>query len=74
MSLYQEIIELSKPYLGIATEKFLERQCTHINCVADQLSKDRIEEFAKWVEISGALVMGKDKAAELKGKVLKLGA
>ncbi|HEY8490006.1 MAG TPA: hypothetical protein VIO14_03340 [Dehalococcoidia bacterium] len=74
-SLYEQVIGVAKPYLGLVTEQFVARQCTaHLKVQPQALTPAQIPELAKWVEISGALVMDKAKAAELKEKILKLAA
>jgi hypothetical protein len=74
-TLYDQVVSLAKPYLGLVTEQFVARQCTaHLKTEPQALTAAQLPELAKWVEISGALVMDKAKAAELKEKILKLAA
>lgn len=74
MNLYQQIVELSRPYLGIVTEKFIARQCnSHLKVEPESLSAANLSELARWIEISGKLVMPEAKAVELKQKILGLG-
>ena len=49
MALYDEIVSLSKPYLGIATDAFLKRQLKHINRTPESMDKASIPELAKWI-------------------------
>lgn len=74
MNLYQQIVEIARPYLGIVTDKFIARQCnSHLKIDPDSLTKSNLMDLARWVEVSGKLVMPAEKAAELKQKILALG-
>jgi hypothetical protein len=72
--LSEQIVTLSTSYFGPAANKFLERQTTaHMNGLAlDQITSSHLAELAKWVEISGALLIDKAQAAELAGKIKSL--
>lgn len=73
MALYDDLVATAKPFLGIATDAFLKRQLKHINKQPENLDHACIAELAKWVEVSAKMVMGENKAKELKEKVLSLG-
>ena len=69
-SLIQQIVELTKPYLGINAERFVLRQITtHLNITPEQLSASKLNDLAKWVEISASLLIDKEKAKELSDKI-----
>ncbi|MBI2265721.1 MAG: hypothetical protein HYU64_11190 [Armatimonadetes bacterium] len=72
MALYDEVMVVAKPYLGIATDQFLKRQLKHINVEPAALQKGQVGDLAKWIEVSSKMLMGEAKAKELKEKVLKL--
>jgi len=74
MSLYDKVVNVSKPYLGPATEQFLSRQCkTHLKLAEPaQLMSANLKDLGKWVENSGSLVMDAPKAAELARKIVAL--
>ena len=73
MALYNEVIELARPYLGPAAEKFVNRQITaHLSVKADQLAGKDLEELSKWCFNSGKLVMAEPKAQEFSQKVKSL--
>jgi hypothetical protein len=66
-----KVINVSKPYLGPATEAFLSRQCSvHLKIDIGALGSANLPDLAKWVENSGALIMEAPKAAELAKKIL----
>ncbi len=68
-----KVLALSKPYLGPATESFLERQCqSHLNVEMSALQSSHLKELAKWVETGAALIMDAAKAAELGKKIAAL--
>lgn len=69
----EEIIAISKPYLGPATESFLVRQCkVHLQIELSDLAKSHLPELAKWVAESAALIMDGAKATELSKKISAL--
>ena len=73
MALYNDVIEMARPYLGPAAEKFVSRQITaHLNVKADQLAGKDLEELSKWCFMSGKLVMPEPKAQEFSRKVKSL--
>ena len=70
MPLYNDVIEVARPYLGPAAEKFVSRQIsTHLDVAADQLGNQHLEELSKWCFNSGKLVMAEAKAQEFSQKV-----
>jgi hypothetical protein len=73
LSLYDDVVELAKPYLGPASERFVSRQITgHLKIEESQLSAQDLEELAKWCYVSGKLVMDDDEAREFSSKVQAL--
>lgn len=73
MSLYDNVLNVARPYLGPATEKFISRQIDqHLNTVAQNIATQQLEELANWCLISGKLVMDESKAQELSQKVKAL--
>ena len=73
VSLYDDVVELAKPYLGPAAERFVSRQITgHLSIEESQLTRQHLEELAKWCYVSGKLIIPDDRARELSGKVKSL--
>ena len=68
------VAAVSVGYFGPAAKKFLERQtAAHMNGMAfDTVQKKDLAELAKWVNISGALIIDKGKAKELAEKIAGL--
>ena len=62
-------------YLGPAAERFLERQTkSHMDGLAfTDLERKHLKDLAYWLQVSGGLVVGKDKAEEMALKVEKMG-
>jgi len=58
-------------YLGPAAERFLERQTkSHMNGLAfNDLERKHLKDLAYWLNVSGGLVIGKEKAAEMAAKI-----
>lgn len=68
--LSEKIVTLSKPYLGPATESFLNRQCSaHLKVDLAALGASHLAELAKWVENAASLIMDASKAIELAKKI-----
>lgn len=73
MALYDEVIAVTRPYLGPAAERFVSRQIKgHLKIEETELAAKHLEELAKWCLTSGGLLMDKGKAQELSDKVRTL--
>ena len=73
MTLYQEVINVTKPYLGPAAEPFIDRQCIkRLKIDPQALTKPQMAELIKWVETGAGLIMGDVKGKELAGKLSRL--
>lgn len=72
--LSEKVLKLTVEYIGPSAERFLERQTSvHLNGLAfKDLAPSHLPELCKWVNTSGGLLVGKEKAAELAGKISKL--
>lgn len=72
--LSDKVLKVTIDYIGPSSQKFLERQTTsHMNGLTlNDLKKEHVPELAKWVNVSAGLLIGKEKATELQGKLLKL--
>ena len=65
--MYESVVAACKPYLGAQSDGFLSRQCVfHLRMAPKNLGRDDIGELARWAEISGALIIGRDKAREMR--------
>lgn len=66
-----KVLKLTIPYIGPASQKFLERQTvSHMNGLAfNTIEKKHIPELAKWVQVSGGLLIAPAKANELADKI-----
>ena len=74
MSLYTQVLDEARPFLAGATESIVSRQCeAHLNIEPQALTKEQLDDLAKWVGISAALIIPKDKAQMLSQKVAELG-
>lgn len=65
--LAQKVLSISTAYLGPASKMFLARQTKyHMQGLKyEELQKEHLPELSKWIIISGALVIDKNKAEEL---------
>jgi hypothetical protein len=65
-----KVIEISKAYLGPATESFLSRQCKeHLKVELENLTAANLKDLAKWVGVGAALIMDRAKATQLAEKI-----
>jgi hypothetical protein len=72
--LYDQIVGVCRAFLGAETDSFLSRQCVfHLHKAPRNIERDDIPEIARWVEISGALVIGKERAKEMRKQIEALG-
>jgi hypothetical protein len=70
MTLYEQVVSVSRTYLGPATEAFIARQCkSHLKKESAELARADMATLAKWMEIGAGLLMDQAKAAELATKV-----
>ena len=73
MTLYEKTIACGKPYLGPATESFIDRQCkTRLGITPADLMGPQLAALAKHVEVYGAVIMDESKAKELAAKIAAL--
>ena len=74
MTVYEKVVLAAKPYLGPATEAFIERQCkSHLKKNAADLAGADLAALAKWMELGAGLLMDDpQKAIALATKVRAL--
>lgn len=73
-ALSDQILAVSKVYLGPAAESFLSRQCkSHLKTDLTAVTSSQLKELAKWVEVGAGLIMDQSKAAVLAKKIGDLG-
>ena len=73
MALYDDVLNVARPYLGPAAEKFVSRQIDHhLATDAQNLARQHLDELAKWCLISGKLIMNESQAIEFSQKVKAL--
>ena len=71
--LYEQTVAIARPYLGVAAERFMARQCiAHLSVQPENLTKAQLDELARWVEISSKLLIDEGKAREFKNRILAL--
>lgn len=69
---YQRVVAELQPFLGVQTEQFVRRQCTHIKVSPESLSAEHIELLAWWMKVSAKLVMSREKAEQMYEKLIAL--
>ena len=70
MALCDDVINVAKTYMGPAADRFVSRQVSqHLDITVETLSNQHLPELAKWIFISGKLLMDEAKAQEFSDKV-----
>jgi hypothetical protein len=73
-ALSDQILDISKVYLGPAAESFLSRQCkSHLKTDLSAVTREQIKDLSKWVEVGAGLIMDAAKAAVLARRIGDLG-
>ncbi len=71
--LYDNIINIARPYMGPAAEAFVKRQIkSHLKIEPEMLNDQHIDELARWCQISARLIMDKEKAQEFGNRIKNL--
>lgn len=72
-TLSENLTNISKDFIGLTGKTFLERQCKfHLSIELNQIDKSKLDELAKWCEVSGSLIIGEEKAKSFREKILTL--
>ena len=75
MTLYDEVLDVAKDYLGAAAQKFVNIQIRkRLKMEPHQLTAQHLEELAKWCYASAKPVMRHERAEEFSRRVLALSA
>lgn len=62
-TLYRDVIETSKQYLGSSGEYFMRRQIiTHLHITPEQLRSQDLDQLVSWAEITFALITNNSKS------------
>ena len=72
VSLYDQVLSVSKVYLGPAADKFIERQCKMLKTPPVELAAGHLEQLAWLCKNAAGLVMDEVKAAEFGTKLKSL--
>lgn len=72
MALYDDAVNLAKPYVGPAAGKLIDRQLKKMAVDKDSLDAGKIDELAKCCYDAGKLLMDESEAKELSEKVKAL--
>lgn len=69
--MYQNSLEICQKYLGSGAKQFLDRQIkSHLNKPVEEVLPEDKTELAKWFIISGALLIGMDKAQQMSNDLI----
>lgn len=56
-SIHREVVVATRPYLGPAAERFVERQIHfHLKKEPEELTKEDIPKLAEWIKVSIAIL------------------
>ena len=57
IDLFNQVVEVTKDFMGPASEQFVARQMqTHLKKKPDQLDEEDLEELARWIKVSVAIL------------------
>ena len=73
-NLYDEIVTISKDYLGPAGQRFVDRQIVfHLNKYPQDLKKEDVPKLVEWIKVTLALFADDPKKVnECSQRILKL--
>jgi hypothetical protein len=69
---FHRVIDELRPFLGAQAEGFVRRQCTHIRISPEDLSREHISSLSNWMYTSAKLIMTREKAEQLRQKIMLL--
>ena len=70
MTLYDDVLNVAKDYMGPTAERFVNRQLNrYLDIEPHQLTEQHLKELAKWCCTSGKLVMRDKWAQEFSSKI-----
>jgi hypothetical protein len=72
VSVYDQVLAVSKTYLGPAAEKFIQRQCKNIKTEPLALVASNMEQLAWFSKNAASLYMEESKATEYAKKIASL--
>jgi hypothetical protein len=71
--LVKQATALTEAYMGSGAERFINRQITaHLGTTPEQFDASKLDELAKWVELSASLLIDKAKAKTLADQIRSL--
>ena len=72
-AVYDNTLAICQKYLSGDAQRFLDRQISaHLKKTPEALLAPDKEELGRWCRISGALLLGKDKAEQLESEILSI--
>jgi hypothetical protein len=73
MSIYQEVMTVTKPYMGPASEQFISKQCKlYLKIEPEVLSKQHLKDLASWVEVGARRFLEEAKCKEMAAKIARV--
>jgi hypothetical protein len=73
VALIDDIKIVAGKYVGKESERFIDRQCrAHLKVEPVGVNRSHLAELARWVGISGGLILSQDQAEAFKQEILDL--
>lgn len=73
MSVYQEVMTITKPYMGPASEQFIAKHCKlYLKIEPDVLSKEHLKDLASHIEVGARRFLDEPKCRELAAKIARV--
>lgn len=67
------VLEVAEHYLGFAAKQYLDRQCRiHLNKSLNEITREDLDDLAKWVSNTAPLIMDTDEGKELAEAISEL--
>lgn len=71
MAYYDNVLSICEKYMSGGGKKFLDRQIkSHLKKDPEAVASADKTDLAKWCRVSGALLVGEDKAKQLESDIL----
>lgn len=70
-SLYTEILEISKRYMGIAAKEYIDRRCRIVarDIPPENFTIDKLDRLLAGIDMTAKVYMGTEKAADFRREI-----
>lgn len=74
IELYQDIVNITKSYMGIAAEEYIKRRCTVSFNIPDpkEIKTEHLDRLAEAIGMTAEVYMNSEKVKQFKKEILQL--